>query len=102
MIGDWAEDVLRRYGQAVTVRGAGAAETVRAFLQPAAEKGETAGTPTKMGYVDGRLWLYLGRRALEDRDIMEWNGLRLRSRSCRPYYVGGTLSPSLVRSSAAQ
>lgn len=90
---DWVREVLDRYGQRVTLcRGDGETEA-RAFLQPVAERGETAaGAVTALGSVDGRLWLYLGQTPLEDGDGLAWNGRRFRVRSCRAFYVGEALS----------
>ena len=88
---DWMEEVLARYGQSVTLEGAAGGETVRAFLQPVTERSEEVpDTVTPIGWVDGRLWLYLGRTAVEEGDILLWNGGRFRVRSSRPYYVGET------------
>lgn len=92
MTADWAERVLTGYGQVVTLCRGGVEEETRAFLQPVAEKGETAARATAIGTVDERLWLYLGRTALEAGDLVCWRGLRFWVRSCRPYYVGEELS----------
>ena len=90
---NWVRQVLERYGQEVTVRTGGEAETTRAFVQPAAEQGEEApADPTPLGWTDGRLWLYLGQAAVEEGDTISWNGLNFRVRSCRPYYIGEALS----------
>ena len=57
------------------------------------ERGEEVReTVTPIGWVDGRLWLYLGQMALEEADHVMWNGLTFRVRSCRPYYIGDRLS----------
>lgn len=85
------EEILARYGQAVSVEHAGQAETVRAFLQPVTERDETAPEMAEIGWLDGRLWLYLGRKAVEAGDFVSWNGRRFRVRSGRPHYIGDTL-----------
>ena len=65
----------------------------RAFLQPVAERDERARSDfTSIGWVDGRLWLYLGQTALEEGESLAWEGRRFRVRSCRPYYIGNALS----------
>ena len=90
---DWVKCILERYGQEVTVAAAGGTVSVRAFLQPVTERNEQV--PDAMGglgWLDGRLWLYLGRTALETRDGGRWDGRTFRVRSCRPYYVGAELS----------
>ena len=62
---DWVRQVLERYGQDVTVDTADGERTVRAFLQPMTERDERARSDvTSIGWVDGRLWLYLGQTAL--------------------------------------
>ena len=88
----WEELILARYGQEVTVERGGTAEAVRAFLQPVRERSEDGPEPSAIGRLDGRLWLYLGRDALESGDTVRWNGLRLRVRSGRPHYIGRRLS----------
>ena len=87
----WVEDILRKYGQAVTlVRGEERAEA-RAFLQPVTQRDEAVPEISDVGWLDGRLWLYLGREALGAGDRVLWNGQRFRVRSGRPHYIGGTL-----------
>ncbi|MCI8970181.1 MAG: hypothetical protein HFF99_01840 [Oscillibacter sp.] len=88
----WAARILERYGQAVTVERKGAVEAVRAFLQPLTERREAGPEPSPIGNVDGRLWLYLGRTALEAGDLVCWEGRRFRVRSRRPHYIGTELS----------
>ena len=87
----WVETLLSRFGQEVTLERGGAAQTVRAFLQPVTERDESVPETTAVGYLDGRLWLYLGREALEAGDTVAWNGRRFRVRSGRPHYVGDAL-----------
>lgn len=88
----WVERILSRFGQEVAVEREGETETVRAFLQPIRERDEAVPETAAIGYLDGRLWLYLGRTALEAGDLVRWNGRRFRVRSCRPHYIGGGLS----------
>jgi len=87
----WVETILNRWGQEVTVEHESAAETVRAFLQPLTERDESVPETAEIGWLDGRLWLYLGRQALEAGDAVSWNGRRFRVRSARPHYIGGQL-----------
>ena len=47
---------------------------------------------TSIGWVDGRLWLYLGQTALEEGEALAWEATRFQVRSCRPYYIGNALS----------
>ena len=85
------EEILRRYGQAVTVHLAGGDAAVRAFLQPVTGRGEQVPSEmTGLGAVDGRLWLYLGQTAVEPGDRMTWDGVTYRVRSSRPWSVGET------------
>lgn len=85
-------EIMDRHGQRMTLRrGDGDVET-RALLQPVAERREReAGAMTALGAVDERLWLYLGRSAVDTGDRVSWNGMELRVRSSRPYYAGETL-----------
>ncbi len=88
----WVERILKQYGQTVTVEREGRAEDVRAFLQPVRERRESGPEPSAIGGLDGRLWLYLGRAALESGDVVSWEGRRFRVRSGRPHYIGARLS----------
>lgn len=90
----WVEEILRRYGQrAVLRRRDGEEKPIRAFLQPVTERDEAVPeTMTALGWIDGRLWLYLGRVAAETGDTILWNGTAFRVRSGRPHYVGEELS----------
>ena len=89
----WVRQILERYGQKVTVQAGETTVDVRAFLQPVPERSERAREEaTPIGWVDVRLWLYLGQMALEETDTLGWNGWTFRVRSCRPYYVGDRLS----------
>lgn len=87
----WIEEILERFGQEVTVEHEGAAESVRAFLQPIMERNEAVPETAAIGWLDGRLWLYLGRKAVEAGDLVRWNGQRFRARSGRSHYIGDTL-----------
>ena len=87
----WVEEILTRYGQEVTVEHEDTAETVRAFLQPITQRDEAVPETAAIGWLDGRLWLYLGRKAVEAGDLVRWNGQRFRARSGRPHYIGDTL-----------
>ena len=88
----WVEQILARYGQEVTVERDGAAEAVRAFLQPVTERGEDGPEPSAIGRLDGRLWLYLGKAPVRTGDHVSWKGRRFRVRSGRPHYIGAELS----------
>lgn len=88
----WVESLLAQYGQeAVVEHRDGTAETVRAFLQPVRERDESVPETTAIGWLDGRLWLYLGRAPVKAGDLVSWNGRRFRARSGRPHYIGDTL-----------
>ena len=87
----WVEEILERFGQQVTVEHDGTAETVRAFLQPIRERDESVPETAAIGWLDGRLWRYLGQTAVEAGDLVCWNGQRFRVRSERPHYIGDTL-----------
>jgi len=74
------------------VERGGTAECVRAFLQPVRERDESVPETTAVGWLDGRLWLYLGKAAVRAGDTVLWNGRRFRVRSGRPHYIGTELS----------
>lgn len=89
---DWIGMILERYGQSVAAERGGESASGRAFLQPIAERGERLPEDfTAIGWLDGRLWLYLGQMEVEPGDVLLWNGTRFRVRSSRPYHVGEEL-----------
>ena len=85
------EGILARYGQEVTVERGGEAEAVRAFLQPVRERDEAVPETAAIGWLDGRLWLYLGRKEVRAGDLVRWGERRFRVRSGRPHYIGDRL-----------
>lgn len=87
----WVEALLSRYGQEIAVERERGTETVRAFLQPIRERDESVPETTAAGWLDGRLWLYLGRTVVEAGDTVLWRGRRFRVRSGRPHYIGERL-----------
>ena len=59
------------------------------IFQPLAEKSEQVPDEmTGIGWLDGRLWLYLGMMSLETGDTLRWQERRFQVRSCRPYCLG--------------
>ena len=90
---DWFREILSRYGQEVTVRTADGEVPARAFLQPVTAKEEQVpDAVTGIGWIDGRLWLYLGKMPVGLLDRVLWNGTTFRVRSSRPYHIGETLT----------
>lgn len=87
----WVEKILTKYGQEVTVERGDEAETVRAFLQPVRERDEAVPEVAAIGWLDRRLWLYLGQAAVKAGDVVRWNGRRFRAKSGRPHYIGDQL-----------
>ena len=86
---DWVRGILTLCGQSVTVETAAGQVSARAFLQPVTQRSEQVPDSfTGIGYVDGRLWLYLGQAAVEAGDRIHWNGRSFQVRSGRPYYIG--------------
>lgn len=90
---DWLAGVLERFGQEAELEQAGQRRPVRAFLQPLTGKEEQERSlETPVGYLDERLWLYLGREPVAEGDTLCWKEERFAVRSARPYYVGTELS----------
>lgn len=95
----WVDEILRQFGQDVTLRrwdretNEENVEPVRAFLQPLKDRDELEPEwKCEIGWLDGRLWLYLGKAKVRAGDCLEWMGMRFRVRSGRPHYLGDTLS----------
>lgn len=89
---DWTQEILERYGQAITLETAEGWQEIRAFLQPVQERQEQLPTAaTTIGWVDGRLWQYFGREPVSPGDTVHWNGWSFQVRSSRPHYICGVL-----------
>lgn len=83
------ETIAEQYGQTVTLRRASGQRTVRAFIQPMPERQETVPeAQTAIGWMDGRLWRYIGPEEVQPGDGVLWNGQAYRVRSSRVYYLG--------------
>lgn len=82
-------ELLRRYGQSATLKNPAGEKTIRVFLQPekAREEG-VPGTITPIGWVDDRLWSYIGLEAVEPGDVIVQGGVSYRVRSSRAYWLG--------------
>ena len=79
--------MLERYGQEAVLERT--KTSLRAFLQPVLERNEReTGEYPSLGWLDARLWRYLGREALEVGDVLCWQGLRLRVQSVRAVCLG--------------
>ena len=90
---DWIREILSRYGQKVTIQTTDGQVPAQAFLQPVTEKTEQVPDDFGgLGWMDGRLWLYLGDTAADTGATVTWNGRRFRVRSGRPWYVGRRLN----------
>lgn len=92
MSGEWVREILNRWGEQVTICRDGEEYSVRAFVQPAGEdRGKMPETFTAAGWVDGRLWVFLGLDEARSGDVVRWRDLSFRVRSGRGYYAGGVL-----------
>ena len=89
---DWIREILNRYGQVVTIRAKDGDVTACALIQPVTERREQeSDVVSELGALDGRLWLYLGRSAVDPEHRILWNGMEFLVRSSRPYYAGETM-----------
>ena len=78
------ERILERYGQSVTLKNKDGEQEIRAFLQPEKARTETVpGEQTPIGWVDERLWSYIGLAAVEPGDI-----IRQGNTAYRAYWLG--------------
>lgn len=81
--------LLTRYGQTVTLRSSGGTQTVRAFIRPEVSRGEAVpGVQTAIGWVDDRLWRYIGTAEVQPGDVIVWKETAYRVRSSRAYALG--------------
>lgn len=83
------ERILEWYGQSVTLKNTDGEQEIRAFLQPEKARTETVpGEQTPIGWVDERLWSYIGLAAVEPGDIIRQGNTAYRVRSSRAYWLG--------------
>lgn len=85
----WMRHILERYGQTAELEREAGRTTIRAFLQPQMERGESAVEAwSSLGALDGRTWLYLGDAEVRTGDLLHWEGRTFRVRSGRAYCLG--------------
>ena len=79
---DW-KDILAQFGQEVTLRRGEEAIPLRAFVQPALDKGREQQLPTPLGIGRQDRFLYLGPAGhpLDLDTLVEWQGQQYRVQS---------------------
>lgn len=79
---DWM-DILARYGQQVVLRENGESSALRAFVQPALDRGREQTLPTPLGLGRQDRFLYLGPAGhpLSLDTLVEWQGREYRVQS---------------------
>ena len=81
--------ILARYGQSVQIRVGEETIQTRAFFQPLKEKSEQVpGEVTSLGWLDTRMWLYLGQEQVSEGDTVTWEGTDFTVCTSRPYFIG--------------
>ena len=86
------QEILRHYGQSVTLESAAGEKQACAFLQPVTQRGEQElDQMTPLGAIDGRTWLYLGIEEVQTGDRIRWNETEFQVRSSRSYWMGDVL-----------
>lgn len=85
---NWVKAGVERFGQTVLICSEeGEERAVKAFLQPIIQRDESLpGDFTSAGWVDSRLWRYIGREELREGERLLWQGLIFRVRSCRAVF----------------
>lgn len=85
--------ILGRYGQAVTLRRGEDAVSLRAFVQPALDRGVEQEVPGPLGLGRKDRFLYLGPgdHPLDTDTLVEWGGQEFRVRSA--HLVGENVCP---------
>ena len=85
--------ILSQYGQAVTLRQGEDAVSLRAFVQPALDRGTEQEVPTPLGLGRKDRFLYLGPadHPLNTDTLVEWNGCDFRVQSA--HLVGEKVCP---------
>mgnify|MGYP004696152443 FL=1 len=86
-------EILERYGQTVTLRSRDGEKSVRAFIQPAVARNETVpGEQTPIGWIDERLWRYIGLEEVQPGDTVIWRGRSFRVRSSREHALSDEIN----------
>lgn len=85
--------ILRRYGQTVTLRRGEDSISLRAFIQPALDRGKRQEVPGPLGLGRKDRFLYLGpgEHPLNTDTLVEWDGRELRVQSA--HLVGENICP---------
>ena len=75
--------ILSQYGQEVTLRRGEEEASLRAFVQPALDRGKEQEVPTPLGLGGQDRFLYLGPadHPLDTDTLVEWSGRQFRVRS---------------------
>ena len=82
-------EILERYGQSAALVNKDGEKMIRAFLQPERAREECVpGGQTPIGWVDERLWSYIGLEAVEPGDVIKQGGTAYRVRSSRAFRLG--------------
>lgn len=85
-------DILTQYGQTVTLKNKDGVRTIQGFMQPDTSREENVpGEQTAIGWMDTRLWRYIGREEVQPGDILVWRETAYRVRSSRAYCLGDTV-----------
>lgn len=79
------QEILRRYGQPVTLRRGEEETALRALLQPIRDRSGEQETPTPLGLAPGERFLYLGpgEHPLDRETLVRWQGEELRVQTAR-------------------
>ena len=85
--------ILSRYGQQVTLRRGEDEVSLRAFVQPALDRGKRQELPTPLGLGGQDRFLYLGpeEHPMNTDTLVEWNGREFRVQSA--HRVGENVCP---------
>ncbi len=88
----WSE-ILKRYGQEITLHGRQGAVETRAFVQPWPDRGteQQAPSPLGLGRPDRFRYLGPGRYPLDQDTVVEWNGQDYRVQAA--YVMGEGVCP---------
>ena len=87
------QGILNRYGQAITLRQGENAVSLRAFVQPALDRGTEQEVPGPLGLGRKDRFLYLGPEShpLDTDTLVEWNEREFRVQSA--HLVGEAVCP---------
>lgn len=86
------QEALAKFGDRMTLKNQEGEKPIRAFVSPETTLEEVIpGEKTGIGWLDHRLWKYIGLEEVQPGDTIVWLRTAYRVRNSRAYYFNGEL-----------